>query len=660
MTGIETPEVIIPINLDANRTSRADAARVIRRQHDRFGFASFCLCLPVGGRRNTGYPPREYFSEKAELFKELKKELSPEGIRLGWCNCLTIKSGDSEGFEKIVKQDGSLHPFANCPLGETFRKRFTEDTALFCETAEPEFVFFEDDFSLSAADGCFCEKHIKLFCERFGTEISREELVLILNRRETRDVETIRKWREFTKDTLVDFSRAIREKVDEKTPRIPIGLWQSGCDVLDGCCTEDVCRALAGKNNVPFARLAGSDYSGLKANSIPRILYHAVGFKQHVKDFLCYAEADAFPHTRFFTSAKSIVALTGTAYSCGFDGAVLHTLQQLDDPDEDEGFSREYARERKRFDPLCSLVKNCRIKGVQIPYDPFAYSLNDRWHAPPLWTESVSRFGIPFTTQEAPVRFWDAAAALRFDGEQIIRALSGGLFLDGNAAKILCDRGYGKYLGVRVGEDVSKNRKLRFDLAAREIICEGFTKEDRKRNMFTAWMYSPGGNGIARELVSEGAKAVTGIYDCENRFITNGMTFFKNSLGGSVVVMGMTLENNRSGSLFNYRRKRIIQTLMKRCADFVFYECEAPDVSVVENEASDGADFRELITVTNLCGDTLGRIVLHVPETFKNVTDVEYLDRGGRRKKAVFVTEGDRLIVRRSLSSCEQACLLIS
>ena len=168
-------DVVIPVNIDANWLTKAEITEAILNQYTNYGFTRFMLSVPIGGWRSIGYPPQEFFVEKAMLFKEIKEELLPYGIELGWWNCLTIKSGATEGFQPIVQPDGRMHPFANCPFGENFKTRFAGDIALFAKIAKPAFIFFEDDYSLAAANGCYCELHLKEFEKRYGIHYTRDE-----------------------------------------------------------------------------------------------------------------------------------------------------------------------------------------------------------------------------------------------------------------------------------------------------------------------------------------------------------------------------------------------------------------------------------------------------------------------------------------------------
>lgn len=482
----------------------------------------------------------------------------------------------------------------------------------------------------------------------------------ILNEKTPEAIEIIKNWRELAKTTMVEFSAAIRTEMDKESPEIPMGLWQSGGDLFDGFCTEEVCKALAGEKHTPFVRFFGADYGGIKSNHIPCMLNNALYCKEHMENFLLYLESDTYLHTRFFNTGCQMMAQMAMGFSYGFDGAIFHTMQQFDNPNEDDAFGKAYKRECKRFEEIHTKIKECHMKGVCIHYDPFWYTVDGAFSDSP-WIECISRFGIPYTTNDSSVQFWDETMAHNSSDAQIKKVLSGGLFLNGAAAKCLCERGYGEYLGVSVGEDVSKNDKLVFDLAAREVICDSYKDEIKGKNMFPAWMLSIGGNEIALDLkpTNEETQILSEIRSYKNNLVTNGMTCFENKLGGKVVVMGMTLKNNHSQTLFNYRRKQMIQKLIKWCSDEFCYVEKAPDVAIIENVSKTQSDFRELLTLINLCTDKLDEIRIHVPASLQDVSKVYLLDYEGKWNEAEYILNNDTLTLLYKLEHCEAMYVLI-
>ena len=248
-------DIIIPVSIELDHPTRASVVSEVRELKSKYGFTRAALSAPCGGWRSVGYPPSEKFVELAAFFAEIKAELEPDGIECGWWITSTLKSGTSEDFSPMVRADGSRHDFANCPLDPEFRRRFADDIAAFLKIAKPVFAITEDDFSIFAAGGCFCEHHIAEFSRRMEREYTRREIVTELSKRTPEAIPFAKVWRKLICDSQVGLAAAIREAADIDSPEVPIGYMQAGGADQDGDCTEAIARALAGERHVPFSRL---------------------------------------------------------------------------------------------------------------------------------------------------------------------------------------------------------------------------------------------------------------------------------------------------------------------------------------------------------------------------------------------------------------------
>lgn len=615
-------DIIIPIAIDLDWPTKETIIEVIREQHERFGFTRFALAGPGGGWRSFGYPTKECFESIADLFIQVRDALALEGVDCGWWITTTVKSGHSRDFSPVIKGDGSVHPFANCPLDPGFRKRFAEDVAAFSAKAHPSFIFTEDDYSLAAASGCFCERHIREFSRRTGREYTREEIVARLNQYTPDDTSFERAWREMKNDTLVELSKAIRRELDILTPEIPMGYMQSGGADWDGDCTEAISRAMAGSRHTPFCRFYGAAYSGTDVKRIPEILYHPIFNRQHISPPFKYIhESDTFPHNRFYMAGVEMAAMMASVYSQGFDGSTFQTQQLLDDPNEEKTYGDTFSAERARFNAARRIASKCERVGVEIDYDPF-WNTYDKTQSTsePLWTGAVSRFGIPYVTTDAPIAFWDGRQGAHASDEEVRSRLSRGVFLDGDTAFALCRRGYGKYLGVEVTDVNASAGDVQWDLGAREVIRDGFG--GKGRNMPSAHMYSPPGNGILRvmHVTDDRTEVVSDAYTFRREYVCPAMTRFENELGGRVVVMGMTLNHNRSQALYNYRRRKLIHDMMLWMGDEPSFAENGDVVYVIENRAVDPLPDEPIgmLTLINLSPDPRRDLHLHLRESFRN------------------------------------------
>ena len=615
-------DIIVPISTDLDWPEPSQVIADIKEQHEKYGINRFALTSPGCGWRTIGLPPEEFYREKAEFFRTVKEAVAPEGIECGWWITLTLKSGPDPRWNRIVRMDGREHPMASCPLNPVFREVFSKNTALFAKIAKPAFIITEDDFSINAAasaDGCFCEHHLAEFAKREGCFRSREELKAILEQSTPEAHALRRRWRELLRDSLTGFASAMRQAVDVDSPEIPMGIMQSGHADKDGNATEALARAMAGPNHAPFSRLYGAAYGGEQIPSIPSSLFHALYTKQHVSpDFRAYHESDTFPHTRFFTSASAMKVYTYSAYSCGLCGSTFQTQQLLDYANEEKAYGTLLKRERPRLQAAYDAACCCKLKGVQLLYDPFWATAEPGNNA--AWSEALSKFSIPYTTLDSDVVFLSGSQASHLSDEELKKILSGGVFLDGDAADAICARGLSKYIGVETGPDPIAGMDV-YDLAGREIIEDNFIPEYPGRHMHRADFYAPRGRGTHYSLTpaAPGCEVITRLYSYTRKEITVGMTRFVNELGGRVVVLNQSVCGNHSSSLYNYRRQKLLQELLIWCSDeFAFVRDEAR-VFLIQNEAISPAEagFSGMLTIINLNPDPLEGAALHLPPCWR-------------------------------------------
>ena len=616
-------DIIVPVVIDGEDNTEEEIIAGIKEQNEKFGFTRFILGIPLGRWRSVGYPSESVWVEDAEKFLRIKTALQPFKIECGWLVGTTIKAGRDKRFKPMIKADGSETPFSSCPLDENFAERFSKNIAAFAKTARPSFIMFEDDYSVTAStfsEGCFCEKHLAAFAERVGKHYTREELNAAFNEKTDEALELRKAFRRLSSDSLSGLAGRVRAELDTVAPEIPLGLWQSGGLGDDGDATESILKQMAGKEHVPMVRAAGSFYCGGNALDIPTVLFNLLYLKQHTsEETLVYQESDTFPHTRYFISGKRLCAMLAVGVSYGCMGAIYHSRGHLDDGNEETCYGAELKRESKRLNALYNALKGCTVTGLGVEYDAF-YNTVDNIRVP-LWVKAVSRLGLPFTTLKSNVLLWDKVQATHASDEKIRKALSGGLMLDGAAAKILCERGYKEYLGVSVGEDISEGKNLRYDLLAREKICEKYADEGKGKYMHSAHMLSTVGNGkmLKLNVENDSLEVLSENYDGFGNYISPATVFFKNSLGGRVAVMGLTLEWNFSQALFNYRRQRLFDKLIGCSGEDLPFIKEQPNVFLILNtpKEGEGKDFSGILTVINLAEDALREFTLHLPKSWQ-------------------------------------------
>ena len=637
----------IPVSIAGEKCDAGEIADTILTYHKTCGFKRFALIMPGKGWRSISYPPRQYFEEKAELISQIKKLLPPE-IRCGWWHTLTLKSGPTPGYQRIVRLNGTEAPFSTCPLDENFRNRFAGDVAYVLQKAHPDFFITEDDLSLNChgGPGCFCKRHLEEFARREGRYYSREELESLFTAQAAESRELLRRWQDLSRDTLVLFARTIREEADKLTPEIPMGFMNPGICLKDGNCAESVARAFAGKKHIPFVRFHGTFYGGEQIADIPESLLHGIYSKEHIKgEFHFLHESDCYPHTRFFTSGGCMRALMSAIYSCGYDGSIFFPRSCTDFPEETAYISM-YIKERERFNALHKCVKGCRLQGAKLHYDPFE-SCNFP-QCRPEWLRVLFNFGIPFTTRDEADMVFVSGEQLRFMPDKELRKLlSGNIFLDGDAARVLTERNLTELTGVAVREGLLQGN-ARFDLGSKEIINDDFCPDLKGRTMARADMYCPRGTGFLHklEICDPACEEVTRIVSSRNEYAAPGMTFFRNAAGGNVVTYATALEKHFGQSLFNYRRQALLQELLIRCGARFPMVRKAAKVFLIANEPQIPGDFKAFFTFINLAVDPLEEVSLYLPEHLRSFSEIRIMDRSGEWQQLPFEKTNDGVVLK--------------
>lgn len=645
--NINEIETIIPVGLELAMLEGRDVSETVLNIHEKYGFKRFMLTAPGKRWRALGFPPIEHFEQLAYAFKEAREKLEPYGIECGWWVMLCIKSGASDEFTRIKRADGSLAPYSNCPLDPVFKKHYADCVARFAEIAKPAFIITEDDYSIlqSSPKGCFCDLHMAEFAKRTGREYTAEELTEILDRRDEGSLEIIRAWRELMKDSLVDFAKEIRKRLDVASPEIPMGHMQSGPSDAEGDPTYEICKALAGDKHVPFCRFCGTFYNGAIVQNIPTKLFRPIYFCQHTDgDFIALHESDSYPSSKFFTSGSEMRAIVSTAYAAGFDGSTFQIGNQVAHPNE-KAYGTMYAKNRKRFSEMKRIVKQCEMRGVEITYDPFCNTV-DKGYAP-HWAQTLGMYGIPVTSKEASIAFWDSRVAKYGKRETVMKYLSKNLILDGAAAKALFDRGFGEYMGVEIGENITSAEPLCYDLGANEVTRDEFVTEGYAKNMSVASAYAYGHHGKAVRITptSEDCKVITDVMISSGEVICPGMTVYKNSLGGTVVVLGMMIADTYSQSMLCYQRQRLFQRILTELDGDTAYIKDCARLFNILNEAKDPdqSGFIGMLTVINLSSDDEDKILVRLPEKFAAAEKVLSMDINGEWREVEFTRDGNDL-----------------
>ncbi|MEV4252335.1 hypothetical protein AB0J52_04090 [Spirillospora sp. NPDC049652] len=182
-------------------------------------------------------------------------------------------------------------------------------------------------------------------------------------------------------------------------------------------------------------------------------------------------EIENWPHTSWSKSDTQTWSEMVTAQLAGSDALFLNVLpMQAGRAEKFPRVGRMLARSRPALDWVAERwPRDGMTEGVGLPFRPDAAArvhtsraghLDDLAADQGPAADFLLRYGVPVTAAGAwtvPVRALFGPAAWSFDDHEVRTMLRGGLLLDGTAAAVLTERGYGEHLGVHVSGLVGRD-----------------------------------------------------------------------------------------------------------------------------------------------------------------------------------------------------------
>ncbi len=425
-----------------------------------------------------GFPPLETHKAVAEYQKAIADKLRANGIRVSMQIANTVGHGsymvsrDCSGLayegspaDVLVGPDGVESKLCFCWRGEFWREYYKKVMEYY-SVIKPDRVWIDDDLRARnhkpVEYGCFCDKCIAKFNDRYGYSFSREELVKAINRT---DIEVRRKWTEFVRDGLSDFTYTIVSEFVKHAPDTKFALQNGangyytgyGLDFL----FEPMYKATGRKLGY---RGGGSGYNDneptafiTKARSIE---YQNSLVPEYVEDIR--PEIECLPDVAYGKSANGVAFETDLYFAYGATAMSYAMVCRQYEP-MIEYHSREFAKfaqHRPYLKRLSDYNKRTKVSGVEYMLSENAYlrpqkddepdfSYVDRYsfvggfepiNAIPLSYKSGDKTKVYQLTERAVVSLSD---------EDVKFLLTQPVFTDGKCLSMLMERGFDDF-GIEV------------------------------------------------------------------------------------------------------------------------------------------------------------------------------------------------------------------
>lgn len=374
-----------------------------------------------------------------------------------------------QGEPHITSVSGKVAGDAFCPESEKFTALNARQVQSIAKYAKPDMIMLDDELCLSVRPGlgCFCEKHMRLYEEKFGKAHTREELKELIF---TGYNERYRKgWQQVVGDSMRKFCSAMRRAVDEVDENIRMGFCAgyTSWDV-EGAEAVELSKILAGKTK-PFLRFTGAPYwvardkRRFDAQKLGEVI-ECVRQQQQWCDgqgIETFCETDTYPRPRYYVPFNLCEAFDVALRASGNMGSLKYLFCYDANPNFELGYAKRHERNMplyafidKHFDDKQTVGVKVFDKQRKIAYQTLGDTVNEKPLMRGLFSPAagmLSQHSIPMTygnSYDCGIAFGDMADYVeKFPKKMII---------DGDAAIRLQKR------GVDVGLVENKGKRAFF------------------------------------------------------------------------------------------------------------------------------------------------------------------------------------------------------
>lgn len=442
---------------------------------------------------NAFYPMEEFEKTLPVLIDRIKR-LRACGIPSVGINVLctmghhgeATRYSDDGRFQPLVNYDGAKAKGCYCPNDPAFMAHIRRKYTLVAN-ADPDFIWLDDDLRMQMHDAalfpCFCPNCMRIFNEKNGLALTREELVKLLNAPE--GAELRKKWIEQNEDTLDFLCANIEQAVHGVQPRIELGFMH--CN--DGMSTYsgDGYRRWLTTLKCHKTRPGGGLYSDRMPLSYIEKAMECARSRSRYADIVTdlQYEFEQFTYQKYIKSCYMANIECMTVVANGFNGVAFDALKlepggSLVDWEPFMGMIRA---NRKLWQSMTELSAGYHNEGAN-PLLPLNYekcrSVDEKgWfvlpgkpegygnyaeimhvsHTATLHSYVYNEIGIPMTMEEGrqAVTILEGHMPEALSDEELKALFAHGVFLDGVALGCLEKRGMAHLCGVRAGESYSNN-----------------------------------------------------------------------------------------------------------------------------------------------------------------------------------------------------------
>ncbi|MFH0795955.1 MAG: hypothetical protein V2A65_02740 [Candidatus Omnitrophota bacterium] len=503
--------------------------------------------------------PLEVFQERARVAADRIRSVKTAGLNAG-INVLATLSHHEENlpnslsgeYTPMTDIDGKICLGSFCPTDkgvQNYVKQIYESAA----AANPDFIWIDDDVRLAnhrpIKYACFCDACLAIFAKETGKSYTRKTLKESFNNGTAGEKMEIRQaWLKHNRSTITGLLEIIEKAVHGIKPGISLGL-MTGDRFEEGYDLDNWARVLSGPDGSEVRwRPGGGFYTDRcpvevmeKADTIGRQV--SVLPKDIV---LIQSEVENFTYQRLQKSER-ITALESAVYiAAGCTGTAFNVLSLYDEPlTEYRSLIKTLQHYRPFFDLLAGTTAGTETQGIRTVWNKDSYATSNLSEGEWFGEDSGFWKGLGICNEMlqigiSPAYSLDGSQAAVLTGqivpglkkEEILKILSSGLYMDGEALERLNEMGYGDLTGFTVEDRIDKDCLEEF---TGDPLNGRFAGHKRDARQSFWWRQS----AVALKPVSKQCRILAKGIDYAGREIFPCcIGVFENRLGGRVCTAG--------------------------------------------------------------------------------------------------------------------------
>ena len=642
---------------------------------------------------NQGHETLEEIRRWVDHSRPWRKALLDAGIHVSlnpWHTLLHADRGrklrPGQNWQTLVDPNGLAASAQVCPMDPAWRRYYEGQLKLYGNEGF-RVIWIDDDIRLHNHaplewGGCFCPLHIAEFNRRAGVKATREEIVAKCTApgapHPWRDI-----WMDMNEDMYFEMISRWRQIVEAGGSKLGLMSSLPETHAAEGRRWARWAEAFSGGRTFVHRPCFWAYSETLGENLLGSIAILDQGRLTQPADVESGPECDNGPYGPWNKSGRQTFAMLALAHVLGSTNLNISLYDFMGNDPRDEPERPTRLREwRPALDWLADeFPMTLKPVGVGVPWNE---DMGRRIHTDGTgkwkslecptrgWARWLGSCGNAFTMRPSPVvNAIGGPVAWAFTDEEIRRFLSQGALIDGAAAAVLIERGFGPEIGFKSARFVSQ-RDVIFTIE--HCLDEAFSL--RAGAEIAIGVHSHSASILQGETLP-GAHAASEIRGPRQEKIGHGMVVFENSLGGRVAVVpwsvnglaGTGLDSfagipgGPTGDLIMYtqRAAQINKTVdwLARGKSLGRVERAAPAASsaapwLVPQFLTDGTIWRG--AVWNACSDEISEFRVMRPSGMPPLTSAVQFDARGSRYTAR--VDGDTVTLPRPLYQWEFVVLL--